>query len=43
MLFEQKDFDAAYQAYRQAYSFDPTNDIGPNQDAEDARGAGVAN
>jgi general secretion pathway protein D len=27
MLFEQKDYDAAYQAYRQAYSFDPTNDL----------------
>jgi general secretion pathway protein D len=26
-LAVQKDFNAAYQAYRQAYSFDPTNDV----------------
>src|ERR1051325_8258544 len=26
-LAEQKDFNAAYQAYRQAYSFDPTNEL----------------
>ncbi|HKP13829.1 MAG TPA: DUF2225 domain-containing protein [Blastocatellia bacterium] len=26
-LAEQKDYNAAYQAYRQAYSFDPTNEM----------------
>ena len=26
-LAEQKDFNAAYQAYRQGYSFDPTNEM----------------
>src|ERR1044072_10856 len=26
-LAEQKDFNAAYQAYRQAYAFDPTNEM----------------
>jgi len=26
-LVEQKDYNAAYQAYRQAYSFDPTNEL----------------
>jgi general secretion pathway protein D len=27
MLAEQKDYNAAFQAFRQAYSFDPTNDL----------------
>jgi general secretion pathway protein D len=27
MLAEQKDYNAAYQAYRHAYSFDPTNEL----------------
>src|SRR5215510_11382076 len=26
-LAEQKDYNAAYQAYRQAYAYDPTNEL----------------